>query len=334
MGSNHSEEGLEDYAQRSTCQFCGEAVSQPCANTRDMEDTTVPRCKAALAKHGGGERGTASIKADHSRAYFAGGSTNATDGQPITWTVGDNTVGDNASEWVQYGSTHYVIGSRVPGNVTIHDVAWAMAHTNRFCGHAKSSVTVAKHSVFVSKLLDMDAEEALYGLLHDVHETVFTDIVRPVKRYLGEELLRTLQQLEDAADEALFSCFGVAWPMPSHVKLRVSRADNIALATERRDLLPPCDREWGNLPYPPHHSRLQASNACDDYFAFLHRYNELAYHLGLDTVPLRQPSWHVGKNKNILADDAEDDDAEDDEVPKPAKHKPAKREPTKTSWMR
>lgn len=274
------------------CAHCKEYVGYACNNTRDMEDSADTICKEALAKL---------VRLDASVHYIVDGGT-AQEAAP-------------ADEWMQYGATHYRIGSTDPGNITIHDIAWALATTNRYNGHAKQPVSVAKHSIFVSRLLDLHTLEAMYGLAHDVHETVTHDMVRPIKRYLGPTLLAALKAVENAADEALFKCFGLPWPMPPEIKARVAMADNVAMATEQRDLLPKCDREWMCLAYPPHHTRLAASHYESDYQTFLRRFNELAPALGLSKVDTVKPKWHPSStlSKRAIVEGAqqEEEDEED-----------------------
>lgn len=177
--------------------------------------------------------------------------------------------------WMQYGATTYEIGSSSPGKITIVDVANSLARINRFTGHSKT-YSVARHSVFVSKLLDLDRLPALYGLAHDARETVTNDISSPMKAALGPVARLELAELEEAADRALFQVFGLAWPMPADIKKLVKRADMIALATEHRDLQPVCEREWTMLTEAPHHSKVSpTSSEREDAHNFLMRFDAL-----------------------------------------------------------
>ena len=78
----------------------------------------------------------------------------------------------------------------------------------------------------------------LWGLLHDAAEAYLPDVPRPVKPFMPGF---------DAIERRILECvaerFTLEWPMPKEVK----RADNIALATERRDVMIASPHDW-NLP--------------------------------------------------------------------------------------
>ncbi len=177
--------------------------------------------------------------------------------------------------WMQYGSTHYEIGSADPGKITVEEVAHALAHLNRYTGHARTPISVAQHSVFVSKLLDLDTRTALYGLLHDVHETVVSDVNWPMKKSMPPAVRDWYEHIAERADEALFKVFGVEWPVPPDIAALIKKADWVASATEKRDVMRSCDREWEMLPCGPHHTVITPVPARAAREMFLTRYREL-----------------------------------------------------------
>lgn len=65
--------------------------------------------------------------------------------------------------------------------VNILDIAHALANQCRFGGHTMEFLSIAEHSVMVSKLT-----KSLEGLLHDATEAYISDVVSPLKHSLPE----------------------------------------------------------------------------------------------------------------------------------------------------
>jgi uncharacterized protein len=114
----------------------------------------------------------------------------------------------------------------VPAGFTISEIAHALSHICRFSGHSRLHYSVAQHSVMVSYL--SGHRHALAGLLHDAHEAYVGDVASPLKA-----LLPDYRALEHRIEAAVRRHFGVAVTTP----LEVKHADQIALATEQRDLM-------------------------------------------------------------------------------------------------
>ena len=83
----------------------------------------------------------------------------------------------------------------------------------------------------------------LYGLLHDAAEAYVVDLPRPVK-----VALPAYQAVEARVEGAILAHFGIE-PNDADREL-VKHADNVLLATERRDLMPATAGEWAGLPEP------------------------------------------------------------------------------------
>lgn len=149
-------------------------------------------------------------------------------------------------------------------SIDIDDIAHALSHLCRYTGHVSDFYSVAQHSVLVSNIVPI--EDAMWGLLHDAPEAYIGDVSSPLK-----QLLQDYRYIETGVTEQICIKFDLPLKEPPSVK----SADMIALATEKRDLMPG-GWEWGYLhgvlamerriePMPPQVARA----------AFLHRYHEL-----------------------------------------------------------
>jgi 5'-deoxynucleotidase YfbR-like HD superfamily hydrolase len=154
-----------------------------------------------------------------------------------------------------------------PAQICIEDIAHALSNICRFSGHTREFVSVAQHCVLVSRLVPH--EHARAALLHDAPEAYLGDVIRPIKRVLGINYTR----LELAWWLAITKRFGVNPTLPDCVK----DADNIALMTERRDLIPSHAFKWveDEHGYKPHPERVIPMTPCEARAAFLARFEEL-----------------------------------------------------------
>ncbi|TLX65102.1 phosphohydrolase [Stutzerimonas nosocomialis] len=140
------------------------------------------------------------------------------------------------------------------------DIAHALSHVARFNGHTAVHYSVAQHSLLVCDLVQ-DPALKLQALLHDATEAYVGDMVRPLKEVLPE-----YRQVEARIWQAVCEHFGLEEQLAPEVK----HADLVALATERRDLMPADPVEWpclqGIEPHPEKLLALPSWTIRDRYF--------------------------------------------------------------------
>lgn len=116
------------------------------------------------------------------------------------------------------------------------DICHSLAHLCRFNGHTREFYSVAQHSCIVAELVP--EEYKLAALLHDATEAYLGDMTRPLKQWMPD-----YRGFEEVIWMRVCERFDLALELPASVH----RADLIALATERRDLMPSDPAIWDCL---------------------------------------------------------------------------------------
>lgn len=123
-------------------------------------------------------------------------------------------------------------------DVEIGDIAHALAMKCRYGGHTKTFFSVAQHSTIVADIVQewtTDRRLVLTALMHDAAEAYSADVVRPIKVKIPQ-----FKEIENAIETVIADKYGLYYPFPPEIK----HADNMALNTERRDLLTQTDHIW------------------------------------------------------------------------------------------
>lgn len=124
-----------------------------------------------------------------------------------------------------------------PGNTPqIEEIAHALAQINRYTGHASRPYSVAEHSLLVCDIVQatgLDCHAQMAALLHDAHEAFCGDAATPVKQVLGTAWMA----FENTHALLVRNAFQIRAAHVAH-RAAIKGADLVALATERRDLLP------------------------------------------------------------------------------------------------
>jgi uncharacterized protein len=140
-----------------------------------------------------------------------------------------------------------------PALMTPEVLGHALAQVNRFGGHAARPYSVAEHSLLVvdimqHQLMIDDPHALLAGLLHDAHEAFCGDMPTPAKGVVDRlsDGAQAWSVYEHQFERALRSQYGIHTASKLW-RNEIKQADMIALATEKRDLLPPGITPWAQL---------------------------------------------------------------------------------------
>lgn len=130
-----------------------------------------------------------------------------------------------------------------PELIRIEDIAHALSCMPRFAGHTRWFYSVAQHSVHVSRLVPPHLAKA--ALLHDAAEAYILDMPTPIKLMLPE--------YRDMEDRLMYAV-SIALNFVGWMRADVKRADMVALATEKRDLMR--NASWWSVPVEPDEARI------------------------------------------------------------------------------
>jgi len=125
-----------------------------------------------------------------------------------------------------------------PDDLTIEDIAHALAHTCRYSGHCLTFYSVAEHSILVSRMAS--PKNRLSALMHDASEAYLTDIPRPFKHKLVG-----YKELEHSLMKAIARKFEFDYPLPAEV----TTLDRAIVRDERIQNMRSVDlspRDWGD----------------------------------------------------------------------------------------
>lgn len=119
--------------------------------------------------------------------------------------------------------------------IKLEDIARGLSRINRFNGQTTEPYSVAQHSIIVASLVPERLK--LAALLHDAAEYATGDLVSPFKA-----MLPAMKQIERRIEDAIYAKFGVV--INDYDKKIIKAADLVALATEKRDLMPHSVEAW------------------------------------------------------------------------------------------
>jgi hypothetical protein len=143
----------------------------------------------------------------------------------------------NSNTWIQTRTGSIDLLDPQPEDVNIEDIAFALSNLCRFTGHVPF-YSVAQHSVLVYDICKQQCNDKNIlkaALLHDAAEAYLGDVSTPLKNAMA-----VYKAIEHRMQAVIGQRFGVVLD-PMHEM--IVGADRMALAIEKRDLLPEMD--WG-----------------------------------------------------------------------------------------
>lgn len=143
--------------------------------------------------------------------------------------------------WMQTvsGRQFYPLHPR-PEDVDPGDIAHALSLLCRYNGHVDRFYSVAEHCVLLSHAVS--PENALWALLHDATEAYIGDMVRPLKRHIGQyQLIEARLMLHIAERFALPPRHGL---LQGQIPAEVKEADSRILLDERAVLMSATRHAW------------------------------------------------------------------------------------------
>ena len=146
--------------------------------------------------------------------------------------------------WMQTASgARFDLDDPKPEQVFSGDIIAALPFIPCFTGaqkkeHADYPYSVAQHCLLVARLVPPSL--ALDALLHDAWKVYVGDFTKPLNQLLNSISDNRYQEIRGRIQRVVAERFGVQYPLPDAVEL----ADQIARATECRDILAPSEEKW------------------------------------------------------------------------------------------
>lgn len=135
------------------------------------------------------------------------------------------------------GTRHHLAGYDMAHNTyRVPTLAHHIAQINRYTGAARRPYSVAEHSLLCADIAHdagLPTAVQLACLVHDLHEAITGGVGSPLKAALGE----AWHHIEATHERALRRALGLQSIFAGH-RSTIKTIDLIALATERRDLMP------------------------------------------------------------------------------------------------
>lgn len=145
-------------------------------------------------------------------------------------------------------------------DLDIEDIALPLSRMGRFGDHSLHHYNVADHSIWVmNQLLGQRPGVQLAALLHDAAEAYLRDVARPLKRHPDMSVYRNVER------RLLILILEWAGVLDDYREFEhvIQYADQVALATERRDLMAKGRFVWAIESVEPHSAKIYPSTSAE-----------------------------------------------------------------------
>jgi hypothetical protein len=174
-----------------------------------------------------------------------------------------NSIG--RGDWMQTftGKQFWSLDPRVE-DIDIYDIAHALSMQCRYGGHTLGFYSVAEHCCHVCDY--SPPNDKLWGLLHDASEAYLTDVIRPIKPYLGN-----YAEIENQLMLVIATRFNLP-SMPRSVK----EVDGRILVNEREQIMSRAPHDWNDTGDPLIGLQLQLWSPAQARAQFMERFSRLS----------------------------------------------------------
>ena len=142
----------------------------------------------------------------------------------------ENAYAKADMRWIETYSGHKFDVTADEPRFDVKDIAHALSMTCRWGGQCSQFMSVAEHSVMVSKIMEYEGlGDPMVGLWHDGTEAYMSDVPAPLK-----QLLPDWSAIDLELEGKLYKWLDLPFPREAGCKT----ADWLSLFIEARDLMP------------------------------------------------------------------------------------------------
>ena len=153
-----------------------------------------------------------------------------------------------------------------PEMICLRDIVHVLSRISRWGGNIEAvSYSVAQHSLVTANACRLPQSRP-YALLHDAAEAYIGDLPTPLKLWIADAGADIVGLEMRILFRAIFPALGIAPPGPE-ISADVHEADQVALATEYRDVVAGRNEAWSPKAKPlPNRIKFMTQPAAEEKF--------------------------------------------------------------------